>query len=487
MKKILFFIIILIQLFPQTRKPEVAGRFYSGNASELRNTIQAFLDKTTIQSEDKPIGLIVPHAGYVYSGQVAASAYKEIINHKYETIIILSPSHRAGFDFISVFNGEYYETPLGKIPVNKNLAKELITDNKHIQLSSLGHIKNDVFTQGEHALEVQLPFLQIVQKNVQIVPIVIGTQKYAKLNTLGKKLKQFRHKHNILIIASSDLSHFHNYQDCQKIDKTLIKELQNNKPEVFFNKLYKNEFEACGGSCITALMLATGNNCLIKILKYANSGDIKGGDKSRVVGYTSVAFYEGKDNAMSKKNSLLNLNEQKAMLKLAAATVKSVVMGKEPKIPENLPAIAFEKRGAFVTLTKNQHLRGCIGYILPIKTLYETIMEVGESAALRDPRFDPVTVDELDDIGLEVSVLTVPHKIKDIKQIEVGKHGIIIRQGFYQGLLLPQVATEYGWDRETFLKHTCRKAGLPIDAWKDKNTEIKIFSAQVFSWDDIKE
>jgi len=139
-----------------------------------------------------------------------------------------------------------------------------------------------------------------------------------------------------------------------------------------------------------------------------------------------------------------------------------------------------EKRGAFVTVNKGGELRGCIGYIKAYKPLYQTIEEMATQAAFLDPRFDPVTERELPDLEIEISVLTPLKRIRDVEEIEVGKHGILIEKGFHSGLLLPQVATEYGWDRKTFLEHTCFKAGLPKDAWKDEDTVISIFSADIF-------
>jgi AmmeMemoRadiSam system protein A len=139
-----------------------------------------------------------------------------------------------------------------------------------------------------------------------------------------------------------------------------------------------------------------------------------------------------------------------------------------------------ELRGAFVTITKKGSLRGCIGHIKGVKPLYKSVEEMAAAAAFQDPRFPPVTKKELKDLDIEISVLTPFEQISDVSEIEVGKHGLYIERGFYSGLLLPQVATEYNWDRDTFLEHTCRKAGLPPDAWKDKETRIYIFSADIF-------
>ena len=188
----------------------------------------------------------------------------------------------------------------------------------------------------------------------------------------------------------------------------------------------------------------------------------------------------------SDKNRYLDTEEQKFLIQLAEDVINACVKGNPIPKPENIPAICKEKRGAFVTIEKHGQLRGCIGYILPVYPLYETVIEVAQSAALQDPRFNRVSPGELKDLEIEVSVLTVPERIDDPSIIEVGKHGIIIKRGYYQGLLLPQVATDYGWDRETFLEHTCQKAGLPTNAWQDKNTEISIFSAQVFNRETLK-
>ena len=174
-------------------------------------------------------------------------------------------------------------------------------------------------------------------------------------------------------------------------------------------------------------------------------------------------------------------NEDKETLRHIAETViQSKARGKPaPEFTVGSP-ILKEKRGAFVTINKKGQLRGCIGYIQPYKPLYRTIEEMAIQAAFHDPRFEPVNEKELPDLEIEISVLTPMKRIKDVEEIEVGKHGILMEKGFHSGLLLPQVATEYGWDRETFLEHTCFKAGLPKDAWKDEDTVISIFSADIF-------
>jgi AmmeMemoRadiSam system protein A len=222
-----------------------------------------------------------------------------------------------------------------------------------------------------------------------------------------------------------------------------------------------------------------------KVLKYLNSGDVTG-DRSRVVGYAAGVFYKtvgGTEKMREKKVGVdlgLSEGEKKTLHHIAKTVIENMARGKPvPEFKVDTP-ILKENRGAFVTINKRGQLRGCIGYIEGHGPLYKTIEEMAEAAAFRDPRFNPVTEKELPDLEIEISVLTPLKRITDVNEIEVGKHGIYMKKGWYSGLLLPQVATEYGWDRQTFLEHTCQKAGLPTTAWKDKNAEIYIFSADIF-------
>lgn len=468
-----------------------AGLFYPNSAAEIRQTVDKYLAAVRGKiPTPKPFAVIAPHAGYPYSGPVAAYSYAAVKGHSYDAVVVISPCHVDYFDFAAIYDGDAYLTPLGKLSVEKTIAQKLAAAGKEVQVSSKGH-GIGMGGRAEHSLEVQLPFLQIVLGNIPIVPIVIGTLDRNVIEALGQQLGEMAKTYDLLIVASSDLSHYHDYDTCQKIDRRFMDIVESFSIEKLYRGLTAKTVEACGGGPIIATMIAAQSNNYtnVKLLHYANSGDVPFGDKSRVVGYMAAALY--KENSSSKKetsmksenphNRALNYAEQKYLLQLAEDVIHTCVRDEPLPQPKDIPPICKEKRGAFVTIEKHGQLRGCIGYVLPVYPLYETVIEVAQSAALRDPRFNPVTPAELEHLEVEVSVLTVPEKIDDPAIIKVGKHGIIIKQGFYQGLLLPQVATDYGWDRETFLQHTCRKAGLPPDAWKDKNTEISIFSAQVFN------
>jgi len=467
------------------RRPAVAGQFYPASATDLRKQIQQFFQAAKLVSvPGRIVGMISPHAGYIYSGWVAAHGYRELEGEKYETVIIIAPSHFETFSEISVYPRGGYETPLGVVFVDEEMAEKIAAQSSRIILSNKGH-RQEHLIQREHAVEVQIPFLQMVLKDFKIVPIVMGNQSYENSQTLGNAIAKAAKGHNVLIVASSDLSHYHPYQEAVDIDSRLISYVEKFDFSGLAEAISKREVEACGGGPIVATMIAAEKLGAkkVKILNYANSGDTMG-DKSRVVGYLSAVFYRQMEKNPKKKEVGIDLGlskkDQEQLLEIAKKTIVCCVKGEPiPKFEVSSPKL-LEKRGAFVTITKYGRLRGCIGSILPMKSLYQTVQEVAESAALHDPRFPPVRPDELEYLKVEISVLTVPQKIQSIDEIEVGKHGLIIRKGYSQGLLLPQVATDYGWDREEFLRATCRKAGLPTDAWKQPDTEIFVFSAEVF-------
>jgi AmmeMemoRadiSam system protein A len=228
-----------------------------------------------------------------------------------------------------------------------------------------------------------------------------------------------------------------------------------------------------------------------KVLKYANSGDVTG-DRSRVVGYAAAVFYKTaggkekmKEEKMKEEKKVgvdlgLNEEEKKILHHIARTVVENKARGKAVPEFKIESSVLKENRGAFVTIHKKGQLRGCIGYIEGHGPLHKTIEEMADAAAFRDPRFTPVKEKELSELDFEISVLTPLKRTTDVNDIQVGKHGIYIKKGWYSGLLLPQVATEYGWDRQAFLEHTCQKAGLPSNAWKEKDTELYIFSADIF-------
>jgi AmmeMemoRadiSam system protein B/AmmeMemoRadiSam system protein A len=460
------------------RPPAVAGAFYTADPHELTSQIRGFLG--TVSSKPLPgpiVALISPHAGYVYSGQVAAYGYKLLEGKSFDTVVVIAPSHRIPFSGASVYPRGSYEIPLGLIPINEMLAEQLIENSGLFYYVPQAHVQ-------EHSLEVQLPFLKTVLGNFRLLPIVMGSNDFTTCNAIAETLYQTVQGQSVLIVASTDLSHFHPYQEAVTLDRVVLEYVKSFDPEGLFKAIHSSKCEACGADpLVTTMLLAQklGATCS-QILNYANSGDVSG-DKSQVVGYMSAALYKDVPTDKSTHSgSKMGLSDadKKLLHTIARRAIESHCLGKPFTDIPITSKLLKEKRGAFVTLHNRGNLRGCIGYIRAQKPLYQTISEMARAAAFQDSRFKPVTQGELADLDIEISVLTPLAKVSEIEDIRVGEHGIYIIKDHHSGLLLPQVATEQKWDRESFLQHTCTKAGLPEDAWKDKETEIYIFSADIF-------
>lgn len=465
------------------RKAMVAGSFYAANPQELALTVDQLIDDAiNPKIQETIVGLISPHAGYVFSGPVAAAAYAQLKGREIQRVIVISPSHVDAFEGISVYDGEAYETPLGKIAVDKKFAKDLAAQSGAFRLSSRGHDR--IYQgRGEHALEVQLPFLQRVLKEFTLVPVVMGEQSYETCRALGKALSKLIKDEKTIMVASSDLSHFHSYTEARQLDSKIIKAVQEWDYFNLSRNLQSQNWEACGGGPIVSLMIAAEalGATEARLLKQANSGDIPMGDKSRVVGYASFAFIKSTTQKNKGDGAIqFNKKEQKELLNIAKSAVEKYITENEVFEPGEKNENLWQNRGAFVTLKINGQLRGCIGYTSPLKPLCQTVRDVAIQAATQDPRFRPVSEKELSLLTYEISVLSPFTKVVDTERIELGKHGLLIKKGAKAGLLLPQVPVEQGWDRLTFLQQTCFKAGLEADAWRDSETDIFQFSAFVF-------
>ncbi|MFA5337750.1 MAG: AmmeMemoRadiSam system protein B, partial [Candidatus Omnitrophota bacterium] len=472
----------LTNVYPKDIKhPEFSGSFYPDKASEVNKFIDSALNETIAPAADKEvIGILVPHAGYVYSGKIAAAAYKTVEGRQFDTVVIISSAHQHYLEGIAVYPEGTLETPLGNLEIDRDSAEALrpldfsVTDTRYFL--------------REHPIEVQLPFIIKTTKNAKILPIIIGKTSLKNLKNLAEELYKISQKKQILIIASSDLSHFHTYDEAVAMDKETIGFIKNKDIDYLWTSEEYAQDLACGiYPIITLIHYSNLKDAQIDILKYANSGDASG-DRDKVVGYAAaVSYIEPKAKKFTKQEEnpmsgfSLNDTEKKELLKIARSTLESYLKnGKTPKVKAEYP-ILNEKRGAFVTLKNHGELRGCIGRVVADKPLSEVISSVAVESATEDWRFAHVTHDELKDIDIEISVLTPFERINNIDEIEVGKHGLVISKGPYSGLLLPQVPLEYNWDRQTFLEHTCLKAGLPKDTYKEKGVMLYKFSAIVFN------
>jgi len=465
------------------KRAEFAGTWYPKDQKKL----DAYLDELFVQADAKApdgkiLGVISPHAGYMYSAPIAAYSFKVLQGRKVDSVILLGPSHHVYFEGLCVYPDGVFETPLGNLAVNKKLAT---------QLAELSFVqsKKKVFS-GEHSLEVQLPLVRKALGEVTIVPVLFGQVDLDQLKEFAKHLKKLSAHHNFIVVTSTDLSHYHPYREAVDIDKNTIDLIEKRDSAQLWQTRSFGKGRACGIAPVVAFLeYLRAQGADVQVLKYANSGDTAG-DKRRVVGYVSaVGYQKAKESNKGEDMEEFNLTKEEKLklLDIARKTLESHLKdGKVPRFDAPLGVLA-QKRGAFVTLKKHGQLRGCIGRIVADEPLYRVISGMAIESATGDPRFPRVRLDELKDLEIEISVLSPFEEVNDLEEIEVGKHGLMIRKGFYSGLLLPQVPTEYGWDRDTFLEHLCHKAGLPADAYKGKGVRIEKFSAVVFSEEEFKE
>jgi len=463
--------------------------FYPASAGELSKTLaELFSTAKKIPLAGRPIMLIAPHAGYAYSGLTAAYAYKQLSGQDYETVVVISPSHTVFFQGASVYDGEAYETPFGPVPIDTELSQKIASINPSVFLSTKGHTGGG--NRGEHSLEVHLPFLQHVLGKFKLVAIVMGEQEESNCRALGEVLASALSGTSSLMVASTDLSHFYAASEAERLDHAIRDAIESFNPDKLLRTLASGKGEACGGGPVAAAMIAAkrlgGDD--IKITHYSNSGDTTG-DYSEVVGYLSAVVTTMKEAPKrpdtigarpARDPNKLTDDEKKYLLDLARRTIEAKINNRP--IPSDVPdsRLLKENRGAFVTLKINGNLRGCIGMVRAARPLYETVRDMAIAAAFEDPRFAEIHPKELDNIEIEISVLTPLVRVHDLGGIEVGRDGLMIRLDQHSGLLLPQVATEQDWDRTEFLEQTCLKAGLPKNSYKVSHAEIYKFSADIF-------
>ena len=482
----------------EVRKPAVAGQFYPDDAEQLSTMVETLLTRAEEveaegQGRPEPIAIIVPHAGYIFSGQVAAYAFKQIEGVDYQAIVVVGTNHSApGFRRVSVYAEGAFETPLGLVPIDTELAKALIAADERIVFDRDVHRR-------EHSIEVELPFLQKLYPDHAIVPIIVGEPSPENCEALSEALAQVLSGQEALIVASSDLSHYPNYDDARRVDMATLAAIETMDPQRLTEIINEHKSEGipnlgtlcCGEGPIRVAMMTAkklGANKAM-VLRYANSGDTPFGDRDRVVGYGAVMFWRGEGNltsfAMStppippKEPAPLNSDEREKLLVIARQTISQFLETGTAPYFEVSESNLFQGRGCFVTLKKQGELRGCIGNLIPRRPLYLTVQNVAISAAISDRRFLPLIKEELKDISVEISVLSPIEPIADVGEIEVGRHGLVIVEGQNQGVLLPQVATEENWDRDEFLRQICLKAGLPEDAWQE-GAQLYVFTAEVF-------
>ncbi len=448
----------------EVKEPAVAGKFYPAGREELKRTVDGFLAGAANSSvEGKLVAIVAPHAGYEYSGSVAAWAYKRLQGGTVNTIVLIGPSHHVAFEGVAVYTAGSMRTPLGDVAINEAAARSLLDDMSGVTSNPAPFVR-------EHSLEVQLPFLQRTLKDFKIVPILIGTPTRQSFTSLTERLTRLmRADDRSLLVVSSDLSHYHDSLTAGTMDRKVIDALERLSPAGLEQLLGGGEGEMCGAfPAIYALTVARNLGATNGVLyRYADSGDVNG-DKGSVVGYAAMGIYRTPFTATRKAQ----------LLALAKDTLYARVTGKKLPDPVVSDPLLKADGATFVTLNDNSgHLRGCIGNIMPVMPLYRSVISNAVSASTSDPRFPPVTPAELSALHVEVTVLSPLEPLDDIKKIKIGTHGLYLESGANSGVFLPQVATEQGWDVPTYLAELARKAGLPPDGWRDG--KLYYFTAEI--------
>ena len=485
-------ILITIKAFPQTRsedrEPYAAGKFYPSDKETLAKDLSQLFSSCVKTKENwKVRAIISPHAGYEFSGRIAASAFSCIPkNAIYKNIFFIGSSHIMAFDGASVYHTGDYVTPLGKLKVNKEIADKLRSSSIFI-FPETAHIQ-------EHSLENQMPFIQYYFPNPpQIVPIIIATDNLRTIKAIAEALRPWFTDDNLFVI-SSDFSHYPPYKDAQEVDKSTADAIISGDSETFLKTLQRNAEKSipnlatsmCGWtSGLTLLYLVNKDPKLeFKKISYCNSGDSPSGDKDKVVGYNAIALIEKdpknpSDQGMDSEVSFTK-EEINQLFSIARNSIhKMLYENKRLTIdPSTISPNLKKNMGAFVTLNVDGNLRGCIGQFTLADPLYEVVNQMAIASAFEDTRFTPLSKEEFDKIKIEISVLGPLKKIKNISEIVLGKHGIYIKKDLRSGTMLPQVATGNHWTLEQFLGYTSRdKAGLGWDGWK--NADIYIYEAVV--------
>ena len=458
---------------PAVRQPAVAGQFYPASRDSLVRELRAYFREAAENSacaSGAVQAVIVPHAGYVFSGATAAKAFAAIPSSAhYDRIFLIGPSHHEAFDSASVASHfDYYATPLGNVKVDTATCKALVSSNSCFCCLPSAHNR-------EHCLEVELPFLQYhLEKMPPIVPIIIGTESPSVLRADAKALKPYFNGRNLFVI-SSDFSHYPSYADACKVDRLTGQSIMTGSPQKFVAQLVANASlgipnlatSACGQCAIYVMMLMADGDESLKMhhLGYCNSGDSPYGGHDQVVGYHAFALCREKENKVQGFH-LSEANRQE-LLDMARKSIEARVSGGSYK-PSCTDSMLNFKTGAFVTLTEHGSLRGCIGLFSYDRPLWQVVCEMAAAAATEDPRFSAVRASELSDIKVEISVLTPLKRIHDISEFDYGRQGIFIRKGSRSGTFLPAGCPGSRLDqRRVPGSLLTRQSRIGWDGWRD--------------------
>lgn len=471
------------------RPPVVAGKFYPADPRVLRTAVEKFLaDAAPVQVKDV-VALVAPHAGYIYSGQIAADAFRQAAGGGYELVVLLGTNHtRPNYRQIGLHPGAGFRTPLGVAAVDQEAVSALIAADPEC-------VRDTTVHEREHSVEVQVPFVQVLFPEAKIVPAVVGEADPGLCRRFGEALGVVLRDRRALVVASSDLSHYPAAAEAERVDPAVLEAIAGLDPARVRERIRAEMARrvpdlhtcACGeGPILVAMTAATALGAGTgRVVSYAHSGQVAVGDRNRVVGYGAVAFGKGvvemdaKPQAAAAEGGGLSVEDKKALLALARETITRLLTAQTVPLARGLSPRLDERRGVFVTLKKRGRLRGCIGRMVGDMPLGQLVGTMAVQSAFHDSRFDELRAEELKDVEIEISVLTPMTPVRGPEEIVVGRDGVLIRKGRHSAVFLPQVATEQGWGRDEMLDNLAMKAGLSPGAWR-QGTEFLTFQAEVF-------
>ena len=445
-----------------TRPAAVAGMFYPASPEALRTSVREYLDKAGPAPGPTPKVLVAPHAGYIYSGSTAARGYAALRGGagRIRRVVLIGPAHRVAVRGVAVPSVARFETPLGTVELDR-LTIDALASAPHVVVSDRAHA-------AEHALEVQLPFLQAVLGDFSLVPLVVGDATSEEVATV---LERVWGGPETLVVVSSDLSHYLPYDTARRVDAATLSQVLELGPEL-------DHQQACGATPINALMrVARRRGLRPRLLAACSSGDTAG-DRDRVVGYAALAFA-----AAEPQSGVRDDERGEVLLARARHAIETLF---EPQAGHDPPDAGFldEPAATFVTLRRHGELRGCIGSLEADRPLREDVATNARAAALRDPRFPPLTRAELDGLSIEVSLLSPPQPLSIVdeddvvRQLDAVRDGVLLEIGPHRATFLPQVWEQLP-DARDFLRHLKAKAGLAPGFW---SLDIRVSRYAVQKW-----
>ena len=462
------------------RPASVAGTFYSASPRALRDELESRMESApTVEIDGRPVSAAVPHAGYVFSAEIAAPVFKALRNVEFDTVVVIGHDFGEHAPGIIAVLPDYdaFHTPLGDVKVDTELCQALLRQDRRI-------ICNNRVHDEEHSVEVQLPWLQLTHPDASIVPVLFGEVTPEHCRRFAELLAEVAGDRRIFVLSSTDMSHYPTAETSKLLDCKTTSFAESFDLEGLCAWRSRGAWEekpnvitpicSAGGLGTAMCWAEMQGEAKAVVAKRGNSANASG-DASRTVGYASLLFTCNANDEFEIPQDV-----QKTLLELARQSIVDGTARRQTQLPELQGAIYRRAAAVFVTLHKNGRLRGCIGTTAATIPLAKAIVEYARAAAFEDPRFPEVTEDELADIVIEISILSPMRRIANADEIVPNVHGVVARSGRRAGLFLPQVWEQLP-DREQFLGYLCaEKAGLPFDAWRNPETELSVFTVVAF-------